>query len=141
MSDPEQTPEHHSAYEEAYSESGFREKLTRYARVAGREVVEKALWLYYAMQEEKAPAWAKATIVGALGYFITPLDAIVDLTPVVGYADDLGVLALALAAVATYINDDVREKTRERMREWFGEDEVETTEPESQEKSGESPNT
>ena len=94
MSDPEQTPEHHSAYEEAYSESGFREKLTRYARVAGREVVEKALWLYYAMQEEKAPAWAKATIVGALGYFITPLDAIVDLTPVVGYADDLGVLAL-----------------------------------------------
>jgi uncharacterized membrane protein YkvA (DUF1232 family) len=122
MSESEQPPEHHSAYEDAYSESGFREKLTRYARVAGREVVEKALLLYYAMQEEKAPAWAKATIVGALGYFIAPLDAIVDLTPVVGYADDLGVLALAIAAVATYINDDVREKTRVRMREWFGDD-------------------
>ena len=141
MSDPEQTPEHHSAYEEAYSESGFREKLTRYARVAGREVVEKALWLYYAMQEEKAPAWAKATIVGALGYFITPLDAIVDLTPVVGYADDLGVLALALAAVATYVNDDVREKTRVRMREWFGEDQVETTDTDSLEHSGDSSDT
>ena len=50
-------------------------------------------------------AWAKATIVGALGYFITPLDAIVDLTPVVGYADDLGVLALAIAAVATYVRN------------------------------------
>ena len=141
MSEPEQSPEHHSAYEEAYSESGFREKLTRYARVAGREVVEKALWLYYAMQEEKAPAWAKATIVGALGYFITPLDAIVDLTPVVGYADDLGVLALALAAVATYVNDDVREKTRVRMREWFGEDQVETTDTDSLEHSGDSSDT
>ncbi len=122
MSDLNQTDEHHSPYEDAYSESGFREKLSRYARVAGREVVEKALLLYYAMQEEKAPAWAKATIVGALGSFITPLDAIVDLTPVVGYADDLGVLALAIAAVATYINDNVREKTRVRMRQWFGDD-------------------
>jgi len=112
----------HNAYEEAYSDSGFRDKLTRFAKTAGKEVVEKALWLYYAMQEEKAPAWAKATIVGALGYFITPLDAIVDLTPGIGYADDLGVLALAVAAVATYINDDVRAKASERMREWFGDD-------------------
>jgi uncharacterized membrane protein YkvA (DUF1232 family) len=109
-------------YEDAYSEAGFWSKLRRYATLAGREVVEKALLLYYAMQEEKAPAWAKATIAGALGYFIVPLDAITDLTPAVGYADDLGVLALAIAAVAAYINDDVRHKTRERMVVWFGDD-------------------
>ncbi|WP_162845989.1 YkvA family protein [Seongchinamella sediminis] len=107
-------------YQNAFSEQGFRDKLKRYARTAGREVVEKALLLYYAMQEEKAPAWAKATIAGALGYFIVPLDAIADLTPAVGYADDLGVLALAIAAVATYINDDVRAKTAARLDQWFG---------------------
>lgn len=107
-------------YPAIYSEDSFWEKLTGYAKLAGREVVEKALLLYYAGQEDKAPAWAKATIVGALGYFIAPLDAIVDLTPVVGYADDLGVLALALAAVATYINDNVRQKTAIKMKSWFG---------------------
>ncbi|GAB5450107.1 MAG: hypothetical protein Hals2KO_04350 [Halioglobus sp.] len=107
-------------YSAAYSESGFWAKLKSYAATAGREVVEKALLLYYAAQEEKAPAWAKATIVGALGYFITPLDAVVDLTPGVGYVDDLGVLALAVAAVAAYINDDVRAKARAKMGEWFG---------------------
>lgn len=112
----------HNEYEQAYSEAGFWSKLRRYATLAGREVVEKALLLYYAMQEEKAPAWAKATIAGALGYFIVPLDAITDLTPAVGYADDLGVLALAIAAVAAYINDDVRAKTRARMADWFGDD-------------------
>ncbi len=112
----------HNEYEDAFSESGFWSKLRRYARVAGREVVEKALLLFYAMQEEKAPAWAKATIAGALGYFIVPLDAIADLTPAVGYADDLGVLVLAVAAVATYINDDVRAKTARRMQQWFGEE-------------------
>ena len=120
-------------YEEAYSEQSFNDKLKRYALTAGRELVEKALWLYYALQEEKAPAWAKATIVGALGYFITPLDAIVDLTPGVGYADDLGVLALAVAAVAAYINDDVKEKARDRMATWFGEGEADSSAQEDQE--------
>ena len=110
----------HNEFEEAYSDSGFWDKLKRYAGLAGKEVVEKALLLYYAMQEEKAPAWAKATIAGALGYFIVPLDAIADFTPAVGYADDLGVLALAVAAVATYINDDVRKKTADTMQRWFG---------------------
>jgi uncharacterized membrane protein YkvA (DUF1232 family) len=113
----------HNEFEHAYSESGFWDKLKKYAKLAGTEVVEKALLLYYAMQEEKAPAWAKATIAGALGYFIVPLDAIADLTPAVGYADDLGVLALAVAAVATYINEDVRRKTAEKMHNWFGDPE------------------
>ena len=114
----------HNEFEEAYTEAGFWKKLQRYALLAGREVVEKALLIYYAMQEEKAPAWAKATIAGALGYFIVPLDAIADLTPAVGYADDLGVLALAVAAVATYINEDVRRKAADKMRDWFGEDDA-----------------
>ncbi len=108
-------------FEAAYSDPGFWEKLSGYAKTAGKEVVSKALLLYYAGQEEKAPAWAKATIVAALGYFIAPLDAIVDITPAVGYADDLGVLVLALAAVASYINEDVQAKTAEKMIQWFGE--------------------
>lgn len=111
-------------YTGAYTEAGFWQKLKKFAATAGKEVVEKALLLYYAGQEEDAPAWAKATIVASLGYFIAPLDAIVDLTPAVGYADDLGVLALAIAAVATYINDDVRTKARDKMQGWFGEDEA-----------------
>lgn len=118
-------------FEVAFSEKGFWRKLKRYAKSAGTEVVEKALLLFYAAQEEKAPAWAKGTITAALGYFIVPLDAITDLAPVVGYADDLGVLVLAIAAVATYINDDVREKTARKMRDWFGEEEHDVSSSES----------
>ena len=112
----------HNEYEEAFSESRFWRKLKKYATTAGKEIVEKALLLFYAFQEEKAPKWAKATIAGALGYFIVPLDAIADITPAVGYADDLGVLVLAIAAVATYINEDVRNKTAARMKSWFGDE-------------------
>ncbi len=111
-------------FETAYSDHRFWNKLKHYARTAGREVVEKALLLFYAAQEEKAPVWAKGTIAAALGYFIVPLDAITDLAPAVGYADDLGVLVLAIAAVSRYINDDVRAKVAKRMRSWFGEDAI-----------------
>lgn len=109
-------------FEAAYSENSFWMKLKQYAKAAGKEVVEKALLLFYAAQEEKAPVWAKGTIAAALGYFIVPLDAITDLAPGIGYADDLGVLVLAIAAVSSYINDDVRARTAQKIRDWFGED-------------------
>ena len=109
-----------SGFEKEYSEEGFWDKLAKYARAAGVEVVEKALLLYYASQEEDAPAWAKATIVGALGYFITLIDAIPDITPVVGYADDLGVLVMAIAAVSAFINQNVKDKTQQKLADWFG---------------------
>lgn len=107
-------------YPEAYSERGLKDKLGAYAKTAGREVVEKVLLLYYALQRADTPGWAKATIIGALGYFIAPLDAIPDLTPLLGYSDDLGVLALALATVAGQIDDEVKRKTADRLEHWFG---------------------
>jgi uncharacterized membrane protein YkvA (DUF1232 family) len=102
-----------------YSEAGFWAKLRGYARKAGYSVVEKALLLFYTLQEERTPSWAKATIMGALGYFITPLDAVIDLTPGIGYTDDLGVLALAVTVVAAYINDNARSRTAKTMERWF----------------------
>jgi len=107
-----------------YSEDGFWMKLTRYAKVAGVGVVERSLWLYYAAQRPDTPAWAKGIIYGALGYFILPLDSIPDLTPFVGFADDLGALAVALATIASYVDDDIKQRAREKMARWFGEREA-----------------
>ena len=107
-------------YAAAFSDDGFWSKLAGFAKAAGSEVVEKALWLYYAFQHKGTPAWAKTAIVAALGYFISPIDAIPDLLPMVGYADDLGVLALAVATVAAYIDQAVRDQAAAKMRDWFG---------------------
>ena len=106
-------------YAQEYSDENFWEKLKKYGTVAGKEVVEKALILFYALKDKSVPMWARATIIGALGYFISPIDAISDLIPVAGYADDLGVLAAAIATIAVYINDDIKEKARKKLSEWF----------------------
>ena len=107
-------------FENEYSENRFREKVTAYARTAGKEVVEKALWLYYSAQHPRTPAWAKSVIYGALGYFIFPLDAIPDLTPIAGYADDLGVLVAALATVPVYEHDETKAEPAARIEPWSG---------------------
>ena len=113
--------EENSVYTKEYSENGFWDKTKKFAKAAGSEVIGKALQLYYAMQAPATPAWAKAVIIGALGYFISPLDAIPDITPIIGYVDDLGVLTAAVATVGTYITDDIKLKAKGKLIEWFGE--------------------
>lgn len=105
---------------ERYSDAAFWRKLQRFARYAGREVVEKALWLYYTLQHPATPAWAKRTIVGALVYFLVPLDLVADLAPLVGFTDDLSVLLLAVGTVAAHITPDIKEQARRKADEWFG---------------------
>ncbi len=103
-----------------YSDDSFWDKVVKFAKTAGKDVVEKALWLYYAAENPATPAWAKTVIYGALGYFIFPIDAIPDISPVVGYADDLGVLASAIATVNLYINDETRALASKKLQDWFG---------------------
>ena len=78
------------------------------------------MWLYFAAGRPDTPAWARATVYAALGYFILPTDAIPDVTPVVGFADDLGALTLAIATIAAYIDEEVKRQAQQRMLEWFG---------------------
>ncbi len=108
-----------SRFSYQYSENLFWDKLQKYARSAGIKVIYAGLLLYYALRESKTPSWAKGVIIGTLGYFISPLDAIPDVLAVAGYTDDLGVLVLALATVAMYIDSDVKVKVREKIRVWF----------------------
>ena len=103
-----------------YSDSSFWDKVKKFALTAGKEVIEKALWLYYAAQRPETPKWAKTAIYGVLAYFISPIDAIPDVTPLVGFTDDLGALAAAIAMTSAYINEDVKRKTSEKLLSWFG---------------------
>ncbi|HEY9694909.1 MAG TPA: YkvA family protein [Oculatellaceae cyanobacterium] len=103
----------------SYSEDNFWKKMAEFAKSAGKEVVEKALILFYTLQQPNLPIKAKTIIYSALGYFILPLDIAPDFIPVVGFGDDVGALLAALAAVAIYITPEVKEAARQKMRDWF----------------------
>ncbi|HEX9745104.1 MAG TPA: YkvA family protein [bacterium] len=113
--------------EKEFPKKSLWEKLGKYAKLIGRPVVEMVLRLYYAYQEKTTPLWAKSIINGALLYFIFPLDVIVDFIPGVGYTDDLGVLAMALGAIAVHITPEIKKKAKATADKWFGEEAADST--------------
>lgn len=105
-----------------YTEKGFWEKLGHHLLAIGRQGIMDALILYYTLQdpEGKVPKWAKGIVIGALGYFIFPVDAVPDFIPAVGFVDDLAVLASALATIAVNIPQEARDRAEAKMKELFG---------------------
>ena len=74
------------------------EKLwEKVARVGKKISFGKDLMALYRYITDPTVKWyRKSIVVAALIYFITPVDAIPDLAPFVGYLDDLGVIAAVL---------------------------------------------
>ncbi len=102
-----------------FSSDTFISRLGSVAKRAGLKVVYTGLLLYYVLQED-IPKRTRTIIYSALGYLVFPLDAIPDAIPAAGYTDDIGVLILALATVAMYVNDDVKNKAKAKLHTWFG---------------------
>ena len=87
----------------------------------GQQTVYAFLLMWHSFRRRDTPIWAKRIIVGTIGYLIAPMDAIPDLSPLIGYTDDLEVLSFGLVAISSYINDEVRFKARRRVKKLFGE--------------------
>ena len=107
-----------------FSKRDFAEKISRIAKRAGAKLVYAALILYYTLQSDKVSKKDKAIIIGALGYMISPLDAIPDAIPIAGLTDDLAVLLYVLKKVWTDIDPEIQEKAKKRLAKWFDEDEI-----------------
>ncbi|MEM6318101.1 MAG: DUF1232 domain-containing protein [Bacteroidota bacterium] len=107
-------------YKKRFSEVKLWSKLKGYAKEAGLKTVYTALLLFYAYKRSDTPAWAKRVVFGVLGYFIAPIDAIPDLTPIIGYTDDIGILSFGLVTIACYVNDEVKTNARAQLAKWFG---------------------
>jgi uncharacterized membrane protein YkvA (DUF1232 family) len=95
--------------------------IGRAFRSMGQQLVYSVYLMIGAYKRKDAPGWAKRIIIGGLGYLLTPIDAVPDLSPIIGYTDDLGVLSFGLVAIASYINNDVRIQARRAVKTLFGE--------------------
>jgi uncharacterized membrane protein YkvA (DUF1232 family) len=82
-------------------------------RVAARlPFAEDLLAAYYCAFDRDTPLQVKATLVGAIAYFVLPIDAIPDVLPVLGFTDDAAVLATAIKLVASSIRPEHHEAAR-----------------------------
>lgn len=107
-------------YRKQFSKERIAQKINRTFGKLGQKVVYSVLLLYNAYGHRDTPSWAKNIIIGALGYFLSPLDAIPDLSPFLGYTDDIGIMSFALVTIACYINEEVRNKAKVQLKNFFG---------------------
>lgn len=117
MSHKEKTPK--TVAGDNVPEKSFWKKITNSASAAGHEAIYNAFVLYYTAREKETPLWCKTVIAGALGYFISLIDAIPDLTPVLGYTDDVTVMIAAIGALAAHITPEIKEKAKEKSDALF----------------------
>lgn len=85
----------------------------------GVQTVYSVLLLYYAYKSTNTPSWARNIILGALGYLLTPIDSIPDLTPFLGFTDDIGVISFGLVTIACYIDDNVKLNARKQLEKYY----------------------
>ena len=106
-------------HEKYYSDSNFWDKVKNVAKKAGKGLIYNALLLYYVLQSPTTPTTQKTLIIGALGYFIFPLDLVPDFIPVAGFADDATALVAVIKMVFENITPAIKEKARNKSNEIF----------------------
>ena len=103
---------------QGYNDQTLRRSFWRKLRRVASQLpfVEDLLAAYYCAFDSKTPLQVKATLVGALAYFVLPFDAIPDVLPVLGFTDDAAVLATAIRMVASHITPEHRDAARAALK-------------------------
>ena len=111
----DKTPKDVTRYQKHYSEKGLLEKIGATFKKAGLKVIYYVLLLYCVLNDENTPMQHKMIIIGALGYFILPVDLIPDFIPVAGFTDD----AAALLACLKNVTPGIKAKANNKLCDWF----------------------
>ena len=104
-----------------YNQVELFNKIKSIAKSVGVVVIYPVLVLFYLFKDKEVPANSKTIIAAALAYFIFPIDSIPDMTPFIGYSDDLGVLYVSISQLTRYITPDILNKVKQKIVEIFGE--------------------
>jgi uncharacterized membrane protein YkvA (DUF1232 family) len=73
---------------------------------------EDLLAAYYCAFDRDTPRHVQMTLIGAIGYFVLPVDAMPDVLPLLGFTDDATVLAGAVRLVVAHITPAHRDAAR-----------------------------
>ena len=106
-------------YEGLYSEENLMTKISRFAKKAGLNTTYYVLLLYTMLISGKTALKDKAVIIGALGYFICPIDLIPDIMIGTGFLDDASILMFALTTISCSITPEIRLDARKRLHQIF----------------------
>jgi uncharacterized membrane protein YkvA (DUF1232 family) len=101
--------------DEATVRAGFWPKLKRVA--AKLPFAEDLVAGYYCAFDRETPRHVQIALLGALAYFILPVDIVPDMLPMVGFTDDAAILATVIKLVSSSITPIHRAAARRALDE------------------------
>jgi uncharacterized membrane protein YkvA (DUF1232 family) len=99
-------------------ERRFWRKLRRV--IARIPFAEDLVAAYYCAVDPETPAYVRAVLLGAVAYFILPIDMVPDILAGLGFTDDASVLAAALAAVGRHLQPKHRLRAKASLDDLAG---------------------
>ena len=99
---------------------GFWPKMRR--RASRIPFAGQALSVWFAARDPETPAAAKGLMLGALAYFVLPVDAIPDVLAGVGFTDDAAVIAAVVSVLGAHIRPRHRDAARSALDRLGGRD-------------------
>ncbi len=98
------------ARDEATVRRDFWRKLQRLATKL--PFAEDLLTAYYCAFDRSTPNHVRAVLLGALAYFVLPLDFMPDILPIVGFTDDAALIAGSIRLIWVHLKPEHREAAR-----------------------------
>ncbi len=93
-----------------------RELPGKLRRTLGRvPFAEPLVAAWFCARDPKTPGRVRAAVIGALIYFISPIDAIPDMLVLVGFTDDAAVFWAVWRMVARYVTDAHRTEAKQYL--------------------------
>ena len=117
--DIEKYNQDYGKYKSSFSEENLKTKLEKYGKKIGLNTTYYILLLYQMIVSNIVPIADKASIIAALGYFISPLDIIPDIILGTGFIDDVSVMLIALRQVIKNITPEIKQQAKERLGKMF----------------------
>jgi uncharacterized membrane protein YkvA (DUF1232 family) len=99
---------HASDSESANVQKNFKKKLVgNFSKI---KFVQDAVALFIVVKDPAVTVYVKAMAIGALAYFISPIDAIPDIIPVTGFLDDAAVIGTTITVLGSKITKRHRQQ-------------------------------
>lgn len=100
--------------------SALWDRISEYARKAGRITTRPVLLLYYVMKSKETPWKDKMLIFSTLSYLVLPIDILdAKRLPIIGWFDEIASLSVTYQKVCKNITPEIEAKVDSILDKWF----------------------
>lgn len=98
------------------------DRLSTFARKAGRVSTRPMLLLYYVMKSKDTPKADKLLVFSALSYLVFPIDILdAKRLPIIGWFDEIASISVAYQKMCKHITPEMEAKEDTILDRWFPE--------------------